>query len=180
MVQRRPSYVVGFVLAMLVLVAVVVVVLARDDDDAARRPAVAGGADLKVLDSRGQPLRTATRVRFAISYGTCDGTNAAEAPDPDVRLRVRIDDRREAVVVRVQVAERAPRVCAGLRRTIERRLALPQPLGRRALINGAVTDELSPRTLVNSEVPTYRRLLRTRAVRLRYLGLDEEGRPTPG
>jgi len=91
MVQRRPSYVVGFVLAMLVLVAVVVVALARDDDDAARRPAVVRGADLKVLDSRGQPLRTSTRVRFAISYGTCDGTNAAEAPDADVRLRVRID-----------------------------------------------------------------------------------------
>ncbi len=178
MVQRRPPYVVGFVLAMLVLVGSVVVVLARDDDDSGGGPQ-AGGADLKVLDSRGQPLRTSTHVRFAISYGTCDGTKAAESPDAEVLLRVRIDDRREAVVVRVQVAERAPRVCAGLRRTIERRLALPQPLGRRALINGAVTDESSPRTLVNSEVPRYRRLLRTRADRLRYLGLDEEGRPTP-
>lgn len=163
---------------MLVLMASVVVVLARDDDNAAR-PGVAGGADLKVLNSRGQRLRTSTLVRFTISYGTCNGMKAAEAPDGEVLLRVRIDDRREAVVVRVQVAERAPRVCAGLRRTIERRLALPQPLGRRALVNGAVTDESAPRTLVNSEVPAYRGLLRTPADRLRYLGRDEEGRPSP-
>ena len=88
-------------------------------------------------------------VRFAISYGTCTGMKAAEAPDAEVPLRVRIDDRHEAVVIRVQVAERPPRECADLRRSIERRLALPQPLGRRALINAAVTDEFSPRTLVN-------------------------------
>ncbi len=79
------------------------------------------------------------------------------------------------------------RLAQALRRTaIRSRCALLaaafRPIGGRALLNGGFDrDEGLPRVVLRSTVPAYTVVpLRSRADRLRYVGLDVEGNPVGG
>jgi hypothetical protein len=189
MANRRQRTLIGrgaAVIALLTVIAAVGVGVLALGDDAGSDSAddvPRYSAPFKVLASQGQPVREATTLRIVLPVGTCGLGDVSRLNAP---LQVDVQDRREAVVIRARLdLEYAEKIdpqggnpCPGIMQSVQREVRLPRPIGARALLNGGFDqDQGLPRVVLRSSVREYQRALRSRAQRLRYVGLDDEGTP---
>ena len=184
---RRRAFAGVTLVAILALIAAAAALLNSEDGSDNERGDLRYSRAFKILSPQGQAVRDAEVLRISMQVGAC---GLRDVPVLNIPLQVDVDDRREAVVVRVRLdfdyietisPRRDDQPCAGINTSIERDVSLPRPIGRRALLNGGFDrDEGLPRVVLHSSVPAYRRALRSRADRLRYVGLDVQGNPIGG
>jgi hypothetical protein len=128
-------------------------------------------------------------VRF--DSGTClPGDKEDIARQVNVPLRVEVQDRRDAVVIKANldtgyVASISPHyrsdACAGVGLSFTRRVSIPRPIGNRALINGGFYYQAAPKLLLPSLIKKKHQLWSHRIDLLRYMGINRKGhRLKPG
>lgn len=181
--RRRPQPLLIGGVTIALIVAGVIVLIATDDEHGAEQNRY---VSFDVSSILGKPLRQAPGLQITIPFGYCvPASDADRAAINNIPLLVEIQDRREALVikarldvafVRAMLPDDGPLTrnpCAGIGHDIVRRIQLPSPLGPRALLNGGVSpsDDL-PQVVVSSTDPEFRRALRTRQQRLRYVDRD--------
>lgn len=138
-------------------------------------------------------VRRAKELVLRFESDTCfPGDKEDVAREINAPLRVEIQDRREAVVIKARFDDDYVRsispppdeqaTCLGVGLSFTRRIVLPRPIGKRALLNGGFIHRgAMPRVLVRSLVKEHNALWSSRIKRLRYMGINREGhRLEPG
>ncbi len=154
----------------------------RDDADVASDEAFA-----VVAPGPGQ-IRRATELQLRFETGTCHpGSDADLARQINAPLRVEIQERPEAVVIKARIDHAYVRsisppergdACLGIALGFTRRIRLPSPIGRRALLNGGfIPQGIAPQVIRPSLEKGHNALWSTRIERLRYMGINREGKP---
>jgi hypothetical protein len=172
-------------LAVLAIGTVIAVVASRSERDDV---AVRSDEAFAVVAPGPSRIRRATELQLRFETGTCyPGSDADFARQVNAPLRVEIQDRPEAVVIKARIDHDYVRsisppargdACLGIGLGFTRRVRLPSPIGRRALLNGGfIPQGIAPQVIRPSLIRGHNALWSTRIERLRYMGINREGQP---